>query len=138
MKLRPVTFQSGEFKIYIYIFIKLSPPPATAEPPRIMAYYSKREAKLKKEKKNRKIPLYAIKLLARPQTEFQPSKASYNCSISLKSGVHPPGCTPSIPPYKPPQHYYPGPFSLLARHTNLFSLNTPSRYQSFFSGLATE
>ena len=47
--------------IYIYLVIKLSPPPATAGSACIMPRNtSKGEAKLKKEEKIRKFPLYAL------------------------------------------------------------------------------
>ena len=69
---------------------------------------SKRAAKLKKVKKNRKLPLYALKdvgLATELTSTLQRVPivvATHNCDISSRSEVHSPGYAPRIPPYKPP------------------------------------
>ena len=70
--------------------------------------YSKREAKLKKKKKNRKMshlcPL-SCKLCHKRISTLQRlhiAAATHNCGISSRSGVHTLGYTPCTPPHKPP------------------------------------
>ena len=59
---------------------------------------------------------------------------THNCRFSSRSVVHPPGYAPCTPSHKSPAiHSYPGLFSLLAWHLNLFFLNSPSLYQSISS-----
>ena len=59
----------------------------------------------KVNKKKRKLPFYALKLQAWPQTNlhtygFHIAMKTHNCSISSKSGIHPLGYAPSISSYK--------------------------------------
>ena len=65
--------------------------------------YSKREAKLKKEKKN-KISLLcplSCRLSHKCTSTLHIALATQNCGISSKWGVHPPGYTQCTPPHKP-------------------------------------
>ena len=69
--------------------------------------YSKREAKLKKEKKNNISPLCPLscKLGHKRTSTLQRlhiTVATHNCSISSRSGGSSPGYTPCIPLHKPP------------------------------------
>ena len=99
--------------IYIlFITHHLLPPPWARYASCHEISYSKRQTKLKKEKKNTFFPLYPLSCRL-GHTAFHPH-ASYSCGNPqlwhlIKVWGHPKGYAPCIPP-----HSYPAPFSLLA------------------------
>ena len=126
----------------LYLFIILSPQPVPTELARIMPRNELQWKRCKAEEREGKqkiFPFMPFKLKARPQTDFHPSKASYWCGNPkmwhlVKVRCSSPGLRPMLSPSQTLAiHSYPGPFSLIAWHPTLFSLNTPSRYQSISS-----
>ena len=101
--------------------------------------YSKRETKKEKKRKiNFPLCTHKVEGLVTdrfPPTSFIVAVASHNCGISSRSGAHPPGNTPCIPPHKPQ------PFTRILNHfpclpdIQTFSLNSLSHYQSVSFGL---
>ena len=101
--------------------------------------YSKRETKLKKEKNNKFSPLCPLncRFGHRRTSTFQ--RLYIFCgNPQLWHPVKVRGSSPGLRPMHFPSgtpaiHSYLTPFSLLAWHPNLFSLNSPSRYKSISS-----
>ena len=96
-------------RVCIYLlYCHLLPSPGSRHASCQEKSYSTRGAKLKKEKKNRKMsPLYPLSCrLGHKRTStlqrLQIAVTTHNCSISSRSRAHLPGYAPYTPHHKPP------------------------------------